>query len=45
MRVIAWNGFKGFYVVAGSGDDAVFYHWAETIEECEKWIEENEKCT
>ena len=42
MKVIAWNMFRGFYVV--SPDESrpnghEFHYWAETIEECQQWME------
>ena len=43
MRVIAWNMFRGYYVVRPDEsvfDGYEFLFWADTIEECEAWIEE-----
>ena len=43
MRVIAWNMFRGYYVVRPDEsvfDGYEFLFWDETIEECEAWIEE-----
>lgn len=42
MKVIAWNMFRGYYVV--TPDESVFdgyefLFWAETVEECEKWMD------
>ena len=45
MHVTKYNGFRGFYVCSKSDktfDGLKFYYWAETVDECKQWIEENE---
>ena len=45
MRVTTYNGFKGFYVYTKSDktfDGLELHYWAETVEECKQWIQENE---
>lgn len=45
MYVTIYNGFKGFYVATKSKetfDGLKLHYWAETVEECKKWIKENE---
>lgn len=45
MKIIYLNGFNGFYVVSKckkSFDGLKFHYWAETVNECEKWIEQND---
>ena len=46
MKVISWNMFRGYYVVRPDKsvfDGYEFLFWAETIEECEAWIEERKE--
>lgn len=46
MNIIVYNGFNGFYVV--TKDESVFdglrfHFWAETIKECEVWVNSNKR--
>lgn len=43
MYVTTYNRFRGFYVATKSDtsfDGLKLHYWAETVEECEEWINE-----
>ena len=45
-EVKTWNAFKGFYVMTkdkNRPNGHQFHFWAETINECEQWIQTHTK--